>query len=747
MTRQIACLLLLGLVPAPAVANATDEGPSGDGRFSVRVGFDGHYKVGVWTPVEITFHDPGQRAGDEVIVTVPDGDAVPSRVRAPISAAQESVILYVRFGRVDSQLAVEISREDKVVFRRVFQTNTTADGIDDSRYGRAIAATRQLIVSVGDDPLGVQDAIDLLNRKADRRPVAVKLENCRQLPDKWYGYEGVETLLLSTSRPEVYADLDPGGLQITALDEWIRMGGKLVLCIGSSAEQLLGDDGPLRVFAPGSFREMIPLRRVRAFEEYASSSAAVPRPADGAGPFVRAPMLTDVEGVVEAHESKLPLVVRTPRGFGQIIFFAADLDRPPLGQWKDRPLLVHRLLDLPEIGGEELEDDATLMHFGFNDVSGQLRSALDQFSNVRMVPFWVVVALLVVYLLLIGPGDYFFLRKVARRMQWAWITFPAIVLAVCLLAFMLAHFLKGNQLRFNQMDLVDVDVASQRVRGTSWANIFCPPAESLQTLSLRPNLPAGRVAPDAGVLFSWMGLPGRGLGGMDPRTSNPVLWHEKYDFSPHLGAMHDVPIQAWATKSFVARWNAQATTTVTAELIDDGEGVSGTISNKLGFALSNCVLAYDRYAYMLDTLAADGTTSVDAWVIRSELRTWLTQRRIETAKPTGSKGSYHAISKPYDQSSVELAASEANPWPDILRAMMFFEATGGRRYTRLSNGYQRFVDLSSLLKAGRAVLVARAAEDRHGAELLRNDKPLTDCQDKHTTVFRFVLPVKKANSQ
>ena len=66
-----------------------------------------------------------------------------------------------------------------------------------------------------------------------------------------------------------------------------------------------------------------------------------------------------------------------------------------------------------------------MMHYGYNDLAGQLRSALDRFDGVRLVPFWLVAGLIVVYLLLIGPGDYFFLRKLVGRMEWTWLTFPA----------------------------------------------------------------------------------------------------------------------------------------------------------------------------------------------------------------------------------------------------------------------------------------------------------------------------------
>ena len=49
---------------------------------------------------------------------------------------------------------------------------------------------------------------------------------------------------------------------------------------------------------------------------------------------------------------------------------------------------------------------------------------------MRLVPFWLVAGLIVVYILLIGPGDYFFLRKLVGRMEWTWLTFPLVVLLV-----------------------------------------------------------------------------------------------------------------------------------------------------------------------------------------------------------------------------------------------------------------------------------------------------------------------------
>ena len=82
-------------------------------------------------------------------------------------------------------------------------------------------------------------------------------------------------------------------------------------------------------FAPGRLEKMVPLRQTGALESYCGSRSACRRSAS-AKTVLRVPRLADVQGTVEAHEADLPLVIRTARGFGQIIFVAADLDRPPL---------------------------------------------------------------------------------------------------------------------------------------------------------------------------------------------------------------------------------------------------------------------------------------------------------------------------------------------------------------------------------------------------------------------------------
>jgi len=475
---------------------------------------------------------------------------------------------------------------------------------------------------------------------------------------------------------------------------------------------------------------MVPLRdtQMGALESFVLSSLPVPR-VEGAS---EVPQLADVQGIVEVQESDdMPLVIRTPRGFGQIIFLATDLDHEPLSKWPDRPELVNRLLEPPVVPSDESPVSSAVMQPGYRDMAGQLRSAMDRYDGVRMMPFWGVAVLIVVYLLLIGPCDYLFLRRIGR-MRWTWITFPTVVVVFCLGAYGLAHYLKDDRVRVNQVDLVDIDVASKLVRGTSWVSIFSPKTETYD-LTFRPN-PAALArldTPDTRVLLGWFGLPGEALGGMNPQATTLVACSESYELSPQLGQISGMPISVRSTKCLTARWQAPMAAGIDADLTSRQQSLSGTITSRLTFPLSDCLLAYDRWVYQIDLIEPGKPIRIDSTVRRSELRTLLTgQRVVADAK----KHSYHQESTPYDMSSRDVSY--------ILQKMMFFEAAGGRRYTNLTNGYQRFVDLSELLKTGRAVLIAAVPDDHHGAELLRDGRPLDETKENRVTFYRFVLPVE-----
>lgn len=740
--------VLLGLMLLPAVVYA--QQPQPPEFVGISVGFADRYKAGVWTPVELTLRGGSQRVTGRVSVTVADNDGTACEVEsaAPcqvLPGQNTSVTLYVRFGHADNtSLHAQFHIDGGKPVSKTFETSLEAD-TEHFRDALTGSPSQGLIVHVGRNSATVEEVASLNKVQGQPRMVVARVTDVDRLPARWYGYEGVDTIVLSTSRPETYRTLTPESGRIQAIDQWVRLGGKLVLCVGSQGDEILHKGSPLAQFAPGQFDRMVTLRQTSALETYAKSANPIPSSESGGKGGFRVPKLSKVEGKIEASEADVPLVVRAPHGLGQVIFVAADLDQAPLGKWADRRLFAARLLDQPT-SDQATEENNLAMQYGFSDLAGQLRSSLDQFTGVHLVPFFAVALLVVVYILLIGPGDYFFLRHIVGRMAWTWLTFPLIVLLFTGGAYVTAYWLKGNQLRIHQVDIVDVDAAG-RMRGSSWFNVFSPRMETFD-LSIEPRMPGGKAdgkvdakslgkAPDgARSLIAWMGVPGDGMGGMyrgASRGGGPTLWNGHYGISPSLDKIEGVPIQVWSTKSFTSRWwtdSPSSTKPVESSLVEEEPILTGTITNKLDIPLVRCFLAYDRWAYQLDTIEPGGSVELSPTSRRQELQTLVTGRE----EVVNNQPMKH-VAPVYNPSSRDPMY--------VLQEMMFFDAIGGARDTGLSNDYQGFVDLSGLLKAGQAILVAFPPDrsEHCGARVLRDGKPINTGQDQHTTVYRFVLPV------
>jgi hypothetical protein len=695
---------------------------------SLQLGFEGQYKEDYWTPAVVTIQGGSEPAIAAVLIEVPDGDGVgtivsPNRPVQLLADRETSVMMYVKPGNQSPNITVRLLIDGEEPIKDEFQAGTQ------ELPHMALAATRPLIVTLG-PPVGIGDRSDA-QIPEDLRPKVAHLASIEELPTRWYGYEGVQALVLITSQPDVYRQLSAGSARLAALEDWIQRGGRVIFCVGQSAEEVLAAGSPLAALAPGKLDGRVPLRQTTAFETLADTGERLDLGMkDGQPGRLDVPRLVDVAGKIEAYEgvrrADLPLVVRTPRGFGEIVFVAADLDRPPLSTWAGRQQLWDKLLgrDKQPIAQEDEAEQGRVTRSGYSDLAGQLHTGLEQFAGVS-VPFSLVVFLIVVYIACIGPLDYFVLKKFFKRMELTWVTFPGIVVAFSLGAYVLAHELKGEQLRNNQVDVVDVDTSSGLVRGTMWSTIFSPQTD-LYDLSLETKLAGSEQPAKSDVLLSWLGMPGADYGGMRQASAASSLFNGAYSFSPELDRVNRMPISVWSTKAMTARWTTTAAPQLSSKLRDKGDKLlAGSIKNGSPLKLTDAVLVYDRWAYPLGTLEPQGVVNLETGADPQTVDTYFKHMTI-----VGGRDATAAYD--VNDSAVER----------IMEIMLFHEAAGGVRYTRLSNAYQGYLDAGHQLRAGRAVLMGRAAEP--ATQLLRDGKPLAGPQDQRWTFYRFMLPVDPA---
>ncbi len=737
---------LLAIVTAPGVVHAAPR------IASVRIGFDGLYKLGCWTQlrVEVEAGDAAQSVRVEAVLL--DTDGVPTKVATPpepplqLAAGETATaVLMVRNGQAGAPLVVRLVDEDGASLEeRTFVPGREFQG---SGVPSGLPAANKLVVTFG---AGVDLAAELARTdqppSTDLASRSVLVAAAADLPTEWYGYEGVDTVVLSGARPQQYqphADMAP---RIAALARWVELGGRVVIFCGATADELLAGGGPLAPLAPGRFTgELAPLVVATPLEVFASAAAPLTRTEVRT---IRVPHLVDVEGELVAQGAgQLPLVVRTRRGLGEITFVAVDPEAEPFAGWSDRTGLLRQSLAWPApptAAGRGLDGASAA------DLTNQLRRALDQqFMGVQTVSFATVALLVIGYIALVGPGDFFLLRRVLKRMELTWLTFPLLIIGTSAAAYALAYRTKGVALRANQLEIVDVDVARGEARGTLWTHVFNPQVARYD-VTLTPRF-AGDSAGTVKIrtenfrtqtLVSWQGVPGPGLGAMQGQRGLGSPFGRGYESSDDLAALHGVPIEQWSTKTLTARWTARVGPTIDAELRSRGpELLEGQLTNRTAVRLEDCVLMRSGWAYKLPPLDPGAVAVIDESLAPRTIKTTLTSRAA------GDDPQVRVA----DDGTVILDALTTDV-ARIAKLMMFYDAIGGAAYAGVPHRYQSFIDLSRLTRGDQAILLARAPADAGsrwtltralaGNEPLRAESLADAAADRRWIYYRFVLPIE-----
>jgi hypothetical protein len=770
-TRPVLVAMLLAVSATATLAAPPSDAPR---ITDCRIGWDNQYKVGHWTPMWIDVSG-ALPVATRIEVTVPDADGVETTFTAtptadaaraqdssrhgepPVAAGQPlSVLLYVKIGRIRSEVDIALVAEGKQLDRATFQPADAAGG---GRILPGLPSTAELLVTLG--PIDLAEAFP--NRETASGELAfrnVHLQRVDELPTEWFGYEGIDTLVLATGDLELCRRLAADRKRQAAIDQWVKLGGRMIVLCGRHAPELLAEGQPLAALVPGTFVQTVRLTQTSPLEHFAQSEVPIAR--GGAQGEVVAAQLRDVVGRIDAFAggkpTDLPLVVRAPHGMGELGFVAVDFDAAPLDDWQGRIAFLRTLLRPYTVMGELGNVPQTLVTLGYNDLSGALRQRLGRsFPSVRTITFPVIALLVIGYLVLLGPGDYLLVRRFARHRWVAWVTFPLLVVLASSGAYWLASAHRGN-VSVNQLELVDVDLTTGTVRGTYWAVLYSPEAKRYDlSLDVRPL--SGRQAREHQTLLSWLGLPGSGLGGMHATSVELGIISDGYRFAPKLDALEEVPLLSSSTKSLLARWTvpaiaaprahsaeaaASATNAedsashssieplVSAQLAEDDEGfLVGSLTNQTGQTLNDVRLLYRGWAYRLGDLPNGRSMSVDQSTSTIQVKTLIAR---DAYGPGGG-----AEGQPFLADRAQAR--------ELLSVMMFYQAAGGHGFAKLLDQYQSYCDFSRLLDLGRAVLVAGGGTPGSTLVDQTTGKPLRANDDQGNVVYRFILPVETANSR
>jgi hypothetical protein len=326
--------------------------------------------------------------------------------------------------------------------------------------------------------------------------------------------------------------------------------------------------------------------------------------------------------------------VRGIHGLGRVWVLGFDLDLPPFSTWDGQGANKSNgfwtKFVRGELGREPAPDVNPQQRWmvnqqDSNDVGSTLQRSLEDFEDVPVISFGWVALFILVYILVVGPLDYFFLKKVVKRLELTWITFPTVVIAISVAAYFTAYYLKGNDQKINKVDVLDIDLSGQEAFGHTWFTVFSPRIQHY-TVGVEPSAPewaAAKTDPDRdySVVVTWMGRPDTAWGGTG-RSGSQSLFRRTYEYEPDATGLRGVPIQVWTTKTFAASWEMPLDANKPLFKADlrwpknRKELLSGTITSGLPVELEDVYLFVNKDDggrwYFLDRLLPDDPRRIDA---------------------------------------------------------------------------------------------------------------------------------------
>ena len=307
-------------------------------------------------------------------------------------------------------------------------------------------------------------------------------------PDNPITLEGLNAIYLNSEKaPDLRAP------QVTALLGWVRAGGHLIVATESVSDingvpwlkQFLpmeltdARDVPIDQevlgyvrSTPGGTEELqtTPRRPRRIIQQSGNVYANIEEDSTFRDARMSVATGTVKDGLPPLFAvDNLPLAVQAPRGRGKITLLTFSPEREPFRSWKAKSYFWAKIAGIP---GHFLNSMEPVGFSGGVSIDGVFGALIDS-RQIKKLPVTWLLLLLVVYLVVIGPFDQWWLKKIGKQML-TWITFPTYVVLFSLLIYFIGYKLRAGETEWNELNIVDVLPRGEKVdlRGRTYISIY-----------------------------------------------------------------------------------------------------------------------------------------------------------------------------------------------------------------------------------------------------------------------------------
>lgn len=551
------------------------------------------------------------------------------------------------------------------------------------------------------------------------QPLVARLST-DNFPDNPIALEGLDMIYLNSEKA-----LELKVNQVSALQAWVHGGGHLVVAV----------EQPLDVNSLPWLRQLLPVQpnsvvaqtmdgelqrwltqgiSPSAYRTVNSVSGNTESPYSALTPnagFDKAEMplvkatVRDGQTGISAGES--PLMVSAPRGRGTITSLLFNPEREPFKSWEHRTWFWAKLAAIPD----QWFLSSDYSNYGGFGIDGVFGAMIDS-RQVRKLPvFWLLI-LLVVYLLVIGPLDQYVLKKLNRQML-TWITFPAYVALFSLLIYFIGYKLRAGESEWNELHLVDVlfKGESAELRGRTFASIYSPVNAQYQLTSQQPH---------ATLRGESQGM----WGGGQESSKARVLQREK-------GFDAEIFVPVWTSQLYVSDWMQPAELPIKTTVKVNGVNLVVQLQNQLDRKVEPLRLVVQGRLYDLGGLAANASTNVTLSLGAG--------RPLSEFVQSHSSSFVNAI-QGRQRSLGDEASGRLEDMPNGSMAASFIAHRGVSMHNQYNQGLVSppGLDLSPLVERGDAVILAWTADYSPAASIVK----FNPRRSSKNTLFRIAVPIE-----
>jgi len=403
-------------------------------------------------PVRITAENKGPDLNARVQVSVPSTTGGSNPVYAadlslPATSRKEFFI-YAYTPSYAQQVTVSLWAGD-----RVLQTIPLRIS--------CLAGPYQLVGLLVDDPASVAP---LVVAAGSTNPIHATLLQLADLPDRAQGWEGLDALVVS--------GVDMGNLsgeKRTAMHTWLARGGRLMIA-----------GGPKWQLAAGGLKDFLPLdlNGTRSVGSLSGLSTYLREPQAPLGDAILAVGPVRPGASVLADQDGTPVLVQQQIGLGMVYFLAADPGLQPLSQWPGMQKLYSLTL-------AERPAQPPWASGAWNTPSAN--RALASLPGLALPSAGIIFFLLGVYVLIVGPLNYFILRRL-KRPELSWLTIPALIMVFTVAAYVSGAWVRGIQPALNRLSVVQAWPGVDQAWANGLVGIYSPGRDKYSLQSADPFL-------------------------------------------------------------------------------------------------------------------------------------------------------------------------------------------------------------------------------------------------------------------